>query len=113
MSQSSQSLESIQSDFDRIALLADENWSHNAHYHRYLMARIPESCRQILETGCGTGQFSRLLAERAEKVLALDSSPQMIRLAQERPKLYPSSQDSSGIRKQCSTPFSVIGIFTR
>jgi ubiquinone/menaquinone biosynthesis C-methylase UbiE len=88
MSQSRQTLESIQSDFDSIALLADENWNHNAHYHEYLLGQIPQGCRQILEIGCGAGKFSRSLAQRAEKVLAMDLSPQMIRVAQEGSKLY-------------------------
>jgi len=90
MSQSRQTRESIQSDFDRIALLGDENWNHNAHYHSYLMTHIPRQCRHILEIGCGTGRFSRLLAGRAERVLAIDLSPQMIRLARKRSKLYPN-----------------------
>ena len=90
VSQSRQTLESIQSDFDRIASLSDDDWNHHAQYHAYLMGRIPEQCRQILEIGCGTGAFSRLLAGRAEKVLAIDLSPQMIRLARERSKLYPN-----------------------
>lgn len=90
MSQSRQTLESIQSDFDRIALLADENWNHNAHYHEYLLGQIPEQCRHALEIGCGTGEFSRLLARRAERVLAIDLSPQMIRLAKTRSELYPN-----------------------
>ena len=90
MSQSRQTLESIQSDFDRIALLSNEDWNHNAQYHRYLMNRIPDQCRHILEIGCGTGEFSRLLAGRAEGVLAIDLSPQMIRLARESSKLYPN-----------------------
>lgn len=54
------------------------------------MDQIPERCRKILEIGCGTGEFSRLLARRAEKILAIDLSPQMIRLAQERSKPYPN-----------------------
>ncbi|HVF57912.1 MAG TPA: class I SAM-dependent methyltransferase [Pyrinomonadaceae bacterium] len=90
MSQSRQTPESIQSDFDRIALLSDADWNHNAHYHRYLTGHIPKRCRHVLELGCGTGEFSRLLAVRAEKVLAIDLSPQMIRLARERSKLYPN-----------------------
>ena len=90
MSQARQTLESIQSDFDRIALLSDESWNHNAHYHEYLMSHIPEQCGRILEIGCGTGEFSRLLARRAEKVLAIDLSPQMIRLAKAHSKLYPN-----------------------
>ena len=87
MSQARQTLESIQSDFDRIALLADETWNHTAHYHSFLINQIPVRCRHILEIGCGTGEFSRLLAERAEKVLAIDLSPQMIQFAKERSKL--------------------------
>jgi len=90
MSQAEQTLESIQSDFDRIALLADETWNHNAHYHSFLINQIPVRCRNILEIGCGTGEFSRLLAARAEKVLAIDLSPQMIRLARTRSKLCPN-----------------------
>ena len=54
------------------------------------MSQIPEQCREILEIGCGTGKFSRLLAGRAEKVLAIDLSPRMIRLAREHSKLYPN-----------------------
>lgn len=90
MNRLGQTPESIQSDFDGIALLSKEAWNHNAHYHEYLMNRIPEQCGQILEIGCGTGEFSRLLAGRAEKVLAIDLSAQMVRLARQRSKLYPN-----------------------
>ncbi len=90
MSQAKQTLESVQSDFDRIALLDEENWNHNAQYHGRLINQVPEPCRDILEIGCGTGKFSRLLAERAEIVLAIDLSPQMIRLARTRSKLCPN-----------------------
>ena len=78
----------VQADFDRIALLsnqdADEGWNHNNHYHRFLLEHVPACCAGALDIGCGTGQFARLLASRAEHVLALDLSPQMIRLARER-----------------------------
>ena len=88
MSQPRQTLESIRSDFDRIALLSDENWNHNRHYHKFLLRQIPEHCEHALEIGCGTGEFSRLLAQCSEKVLAVDLSPQMIRLAGERSQAY-------------------------
>ena len=74
----------IQADFDRLALLSREGWDHNSHYHSFLLQHVPPHCSNALELGCGTGTFARLLAERAEHVLALDLSPQMIRLAQER-----------------------------
>lgn len=90
MSRPRQTPQSIRSDFDRIALLSEEGWNHNARYHEHLLRQVPERCRQVLEIGCGTGQFSRLLAGRAERVLALDLSPEMVRLAREHSKLYPN-----------------------
>ena len=79
---------SVRADFDRIALLSQEGWDHNSHYHNYLLKHLPAHCADALEIGCGTGAFSRLLAQRSERVLALDLSPQMIRVAQERSAQY-------------------------
>lgn len=73
----------VQADFDRIARLPEEGWNHNAHYHGYLLGHVPTGCVWALEIGCGSGAFSRLLARRSERVLALDLSPQMIRLAEQ------------------------------
>jgi SAM-dependent methyltransferase len=78
----------IQADFDRIALVSDEEWNHNSHYHDFLLAHVPLPCAQALDIGCGTGAFTHLLAERADHVLGLDLSPQMIRLARERSQRY-------------------------
>lgn len=88
MSRTRQTPETIRQDFDRVALASDERWNHNTHYHKYLLARLPERRGHALEIGCGTGNFARLLAERAGRVLALDLSPQMIRLARERSASY-------------------------
>jgi SAM-dependent methyltransferase len=73
----------IQADFDRLALLSSGGWDHNHQYHNFLLKRLPAHGSQALEIGCGTGDFSRLIARRFDQVLALDLSPQMIRLAQE------------------------------
>lgn len=80
----------IQVDFDRIALLPTSDWNHNSHYHRFLMKHIPPRCTEALDIGCGTGSFSRLLAARSDRVLALDLSPQMIRIAKRRSEEYPN-----------------------
>ena len=78
----------VQADFDRIAFLSDkssdERWGHNNHYHRFLLEQIPAHCIHALDIGCGTGEFARLLAHRADHVLALDLSPHTIHLARER-----------------------------
>jgi ubiquinone/menaquinone biosynthesis C-methylase UbiE len=78
----------IQADFDRIALVSRDGWDHNQHYHSFLLKHIPVSCQKALDVGCGTGAFSRLLAERSDRVVALDLSPHMIEIAKERSKLY-------------------------
>src|SRR5215510_7489409 len=80
---STQTRDSLQRDFDRIALVANEEWNNNEYYHDYLLAQVPQSCQHSLEIGCGTGKFSRALSERAAHVLSLDLSEQMIRIARE------------------------------
>ena len=104
MNESRQTLETIQTDFDRIALVEGEGWNHNARYHDYLLGHIPEPCRRILEIGCGGGQFSRLLAERGERVLAIDLSPEMLRLARARSASYPNIDFVQGDVMACRLP---------
>lgn len=79
----------FQADFDRIALLPEPRWDHNGHYHSFLLRQLRPGAR-ALDVGCGTGAFSRRLAERFESVLGLDLSPQMIRLARERSHACPN-----------------------
>jgi SAM-dependent methyltransferase len=74
----------IRADFDRIALVSGDGWGHNSHYHPFLLRQLPPRLNEALDLGCGTGTFVRLLAQRAERVLGLDLSPQMIRIARER-----------------------------
>ncbi len=45
-----------------------------------------------LDIGCGAGAFARLLATRADRVLGLDLSPEMVRLARARSRAYPGVQ---------------------
>jgi|LSQX01.2.fsa_nt_gb SAM-dependent methyltransferase len=83
--------ERVRRDFDRIAHLPGEgSWDHNSHYHPFLLRQLPAQVGRALEVGCGTGQFARLLAERAEAVLGLDLSPEMIALARERSARLPN-----------------------
>lgn len=74
----------VQADFDRLALVPDEEWNHNNDYHAFLLRSLPAHCADALDIGCGTGAFTRLLAGRSDHVLGLDLSPQMIRVARER-----------------------------
>ena len=75
------SMSRIQTDFDRIALVSPDGSLHNHHYSDFLLRQLHQNCQSALEIGCGKGEFSRRLAERSWRVLALDLSPEMIRIA--------------------------------
>ena len=81
-------INTIQSDFDKLALLDADNWDHNSHYHNYLLKQVPSNTTIALEIGCGAGAFSRQLSGYVDRVLALDLSPEMIKLAQQRSVQY-------------------------
>ncbi len=74
----------IQKDFDRIALVSTDGATANDHYHNFLLRHLPPGCHDALEIGFGPGTFARRLAERSRKVIALDLSPEMIRIARSR-----------------------------
>jgi ubiquinone/menaquinone biosynthesis C-methylase UbiE len=77
-------MSTVEADFDRLALLDEEGWGTNNHYHKLLLQHVPHNCEYALEIGCGTGAFARLLAKRCQRVVALDLSAEMIRVARSR-----------------------------
>jgi len=81
-------MSAIEKDFDRLALLDDNGWTHNNHYHGFLLRHVPANCPSALEVGCGTGAFSRRLAGCARHVVALDLSAEMIRVARARSEQF-------------------------
>ena len=83
-------MSTIQTDFDRIALVSPDGSIQNSHYHNFLLRRLPDDCQAALEIGCGKGEFSRRLAARSQRVLALDLSPEMIRIAREQSEHLPN-----------------------
>jgi ubiquinone/menaquinone biosynthesis C-methylase UbiE len=76
--------QTLQRDFDEIALLPTDGFDHNSYYHNYLLRQIPNDCHRALEIGCGSGAFSRRLTNSSRQVLAVDLSPQMIQAAKAR-----------------------------
>jgi 2-polyprenyl-3-methyl-5-hydroxy-6-metoxy-1,4-benzoquinol methylase len=58
-------------------------WDHNAHYHPWLLRRLPRRFGTALDVGCGSGDLVRLLARRAREVRGVDSDAAMIRTARE------------------------------
>ncbi|MDQ2854869.1 MAG: methyltransferase domain-containing protein [Acidobacteriota bacterium] len=84
------SIQTIQKDFDRIALLSNGVWDHSGDYTDFLLREVPANCSEALDIGCGSGSFTRLLAQRCKKVRAIDLSPEMIRIARARSEPLPN-----------------------
>ena len=84
----------IRADFDRIALLRQDGWNHNSHYHGFLLkqlhSRLPQHIGEALDIGSGTGEFTRRLAASADHVTGVDLSPEMVRMARERSIHHPN-----------------------
>jgi ubiquinone/menaquinone biosynthesis C-methylase UbiE len=98
-------MSTVQQDFDRIALVSEDGGTHNDHYHNFLLRHLPANCHRVLEVGCGTGGFARRLAERSEHVLALDLSPEMIRIARERSSQFSNIDFALADVRRVSTPW--------
>jgi ubiquinone/menaquinone biosynthesis C-methylase UbiE len=94
----------IREEFDRIALLSEAHPDVGNFYHRYLLGLLPPHCERVLEIGCGTGEFTRLLAQRARSVVAVDLSPQMLRLAREQSTEHSNIEYMAGDVMQLELP---------
>jgi SAM-dependent methyltransferase len=57
------------------------NWSR--YYRPFFEASVPQKGR-VLELGCGTGFYTRWLADRGLEVVAMDLSPNMVEAAKKR-----------------------------
>lgn len=84
------SMEQIQKEFDRIAILSERESEHGGTYDGFLLQFVPASCDRALEIGCGAGTFTRLLARQANHVTATDLSGEMIRVARHLSTGYPN-----------------------
>lgn len=60
-------------------------WNASAHYHAWLLSRIPPEARSVLDVGCGDGRFTRRLAARGLDVDAIDRDPDMLDIARSGP----------------------------
>jgi 2-polyprenyl-3-methyl-5-hydroxy-6-metoxy-1,4-benzoquinol methylase len=68
----------IKDDFNEISKLEDQKWNHNNCYFQYLLSLIPANTDTCLDIGCGTGELSYLLSQKAKNVIAVDLADKMI-----------------------------------
>ncbi|MBZ3906382.1 class I SAM-dependent methyltransferase [Streptomyces griseiscabiei] len=62
---------------------ATRPWDHNAHYHRWILRRLPRRFNRALDVGSGSGDLARLLASRARAVHGVDVDASIVDRARE------------------------------
>jgi SAM-dependent methyltransferase len=71
--------------FDPLAVAYERYGRLHAHvYLPYLEKNLPGQVDRAVDLGCGSGRFTPLLADRADKVLAVDKAEKQVALAAER-----------------------------
>jgi SAM-dependent methyltransferase len=85
--------------FDELSKQYDENYSYNDPFTQYKAVRrietmvqyiSPNEIKTIIEIGCGTGEYTRLLAKYfpQSKIYAYDISPNMVKTARKKCEMY-------------------------
>lgn len=63
-------------------------WSHNDHFHSWILANLPTRRTSALDVGCGRGELIAALAPHFDSVLGVDSDAQMRSVAAARCSAY-------------------------
>jgi 2-polyprenyl-3-methyl-5-hydroxy-6-metoxy-1,4-benzoquinol methylase len=84
------SLDQIRSEFDRIADLSSRLPDVLGPHERSLLRHLPKDASIALDLGCGTGALARRLALHCKRVVAIDTSLQMIQQARTRSARFPN-----------------------
>jgi len=56
-------------------------WSHNLHFHPFVLAAAPACCARALDVGCGAGALTRELRSISGRVVGIDRDLPSIELA--------------------------------
>jgi SAM-dependent methyltransferase len=59
-------------------------WSHNDHFHGWILRRLPARRRRALDVGCGAGLLLSRLRGRFDEVLGVDADAAMAAVSAER-----------------------------
>jgi SAM-dependent methyltransferase len=66
------------------AINARHPWSHNDHFHPWILTRLPVQRDRALDVGCGRGELLALLASQFEDVRGIDIDNTMREAASSR-----------------------------
>lgn len=65
-------------------------WSHNDHFHSWILANLPDRRGTAVDVGCGEGLLAEQLAPHVDRVIAVDRDAVMLGRAAARCALVPN-----------------------
>ena len=72
-------------------LNARHPWSHNDHFHRWIVRHLPDQRRSALDVGCGRGELLGTLASHFDQVHGTDRDAGMRQAAARRVAQLPNA----------------------
>ena len=89
-------------------LNARHPWSHNDHFHSWIVANLPERCHTVLDVGCGRGELLAVLAPHVDRMIGIDIDATMRGEATRRCAGLPNVSVADGPWAQATGPFDVV-----
>jgi SAM-dependent methyltransferase len=83
-------------------------WSHNYHFHGWILRRLPQRRRRALDVGCGRGELLEKLAGRFDEAHGTDRDATMRNVASGRVSRLPHVTVSGEQLAQLEGPYDVI-----
>jgi SAM-dependent methyltransferase len=90
------------------ALNARHPWSHNDHFHSWILHELPAQRRAALDVGCGQGGLLRELAPWFESVEGIDVDAGMREAAAERTAGLPGVRVRDTSLEEIEGPYDVV-----
>ncbi|MDR7309651.1 SAM-dependent methyltransferase [Nocardioides luteus] len=89
-------------------LNARHPWSHNDHFHSWILANLPERRGSALDVGCGRGELVATLSPRFGTVTGNDVDPDMRQRAADRCAGLPNVTIDGGPWASATGPFDLV-----
>ena len=89
-------------------LNARHPWSHNDHFHSWILANLPERRRAALDVGCGRGDLVAALSPRFTSVHGNDRDEEMRQHAAARCASLPNVTIDGGSWIDATGPFDLV-----
>jgi SAM-dependent methyltransferase len=89
-------------------LNARHPWSHNDHFHGWILSRLPDRRRRALDVGCGQGELLAALGSSFDEAVGIDTDAGMRAAAAARCSRLPSVRVSDTPLAALEGPFDVV-----